>query len=260
VDLYPAIDLRGGRCVRLHQGDFSAETVYSDDPVAVARSFVAAGARWIHVVDLDAARTGDAVNRAVIADLCASVDAWVECGGGVRTEAAAAALVDCGVARVVVGTAAVEHPELVDALCGRFPDRVAVGLDARGREVAVRGWVEGSGHDLLELATRFEASGVAALVVTEIGRDGTMLGPDLDQLRSVLAVTGLPVVASGGVGTLADLEALAGLEEGGRRLAGAIAGRAIYEGRFTVAEGLAAVAVRGSTGSVRSAPPTLEVQ
>ena len=241
VDLYPAIDLRGGRCVRLHQGDFDAETVYGDDPVAVAQGFAAAGAPWIHVVDLDAARTGDPVNRDVVAAVCAAVTVPVECGGGVRNAAAAAALLDRGVARVVVGTAAVEQPDLVDDLCRRHPGRVAVGLDARGRDVAVRGWQAGSGVDLLELAVRFAASGVAALVVTEIGRDGTMAGPDLDQLGAVLEVTDLPLIASGGVGDLDDLRALAGLERSGRRLAGAIAGRAIYEGRFTVAEGIAAL-------------------
>jgi len=241
VDLYPAIDLRGGRCVRLHQGDFAAETVYGDDPVAVARGFAAEGAPWIHVVDLDAARTGDPVNREVIAGICAAVDVPVECGGGVRDRAAAAALLDRGVTRVVVGTAAVEQPDLVDELCRTHAGRIAVGLDARGRDVAVRGWQAGSGVDLLDLAVRFAASGVAALIVTEIGRDGTMLGPDLEQLGAVLEVTDLPLVASGGVGDLDDLRALAGLERAGRRLAGAIAGRAIYEGRFTVAEGVAAL-------------------
>lgn len=241
VDLYPAIDLRGGRCVRLHQGDFAAETVYGDDPVGVAAGFAAAGAPWIHVVDLDAARTGDPVNRPVIGRICAAVPVRVECGGGVRSHDAARALLDLGVARVVVGTAAVEQPDLVDDLCGLHPGRVAVGLDARGRDVATRGWQAGSGVDLLDLAVRFAASGVAALVVTEIGRDGTMAGPDLEQLGAVLETTDLPLIASGGVGTLADLRALAGLERAGRRLAGAIAGRAIYEGRFTVEEGIAAL-------------------
>lgn len=242
LDLYPAIDLRAGRCVRLHQGDFAAETVYGDDPVGVAVGFAAAGAPWIHVVDLDAARTGDPVNRAVVGAVCAAVGVPVECGGGVRSRDAAAELLDLGVARVVVGTAAVEQPDLVDDLCARHPGRIAVGLDARGRDVAVRGWRTGSGVDLLDLAVRFAASGVAALVVTEIGRDGTMAGPDLDQLGAVLEVTDLPLVASGGVGELADLRALARLERGGRRLAGAIAGRALYEGRFTVEEGIAALA------------------
>lgn len=241
LELYPAIDLRAGRCVRLHQGDFAAETVYDDDPVAVARAFAAAGANWIHVVDLDAARTGEPANLSVIERIAEEVDCALEVGGGVRTREAAEALLLAGATRVVVGTAAVEQPELVDALCAAHPARVAVGLDARGREVAVRGWVEGSGADLLDLAVRFEASGVAALVVTEIGRDGTMTGPDLEQLRAVLEVTSVPVIASGGVGSLDDLVALADLSvftDAGeqRTLHGAIAGRAIYEGRFTVGE------------------------
>ena len=241
MDLYPAIDLRAGRCVRLHQGDFAAETVYDDDPVAVARAFAAAGARWIHVVDLDAARTGEPANLAVIERIAGTVDVRIECGGGVRSLAAAEALLAAGVARVVVGTAAVEDPGLVDTLCARHPGTVAVGLDARGREVAVRGWQEGSGADLLDLATRFASSGIDALIVTEIGRDGTMHGPDVEQLASVLAVTATPVIASGGVGTLDDLAALGALAVDGRHLAGAIAGRAIYEGRFSVAEGITAL-------------------
>ena len=238
MDLYPAIDLRAGRCVRLHQGDFAAETVYDDDPVAVARAFALAGTQWIHVVDLDAARSGEPANLAVIERIVRAVDCNVQCGGGVRSVAAADALLLAGAARVVVGTAAVENPALVDELCARHPNRIAVGLDARGREVAVRGWVEGSGADLVELAVRFEASGVAALVVTEIGRDGTMEGPDLEQLGTVLEATTIPVIASGGVGELADIMGLAALEVRQRRLLGAIVGKALYEGRFRLAEAL----------------------
>ena len=215
--------------------------MYDSDPVAIARRFEADGAQWIHVVDLDAARTGEPLNLATAASIVGAVGCRVQVGGGVRSVDAARALLDAGVSRVVVGTAAVEHPELVDELCRIFPDGVAVGLDARGQEVAVRGWVEGSGTDLVELGRRFAASGVSALIVTEIGRDGTLEGPDLDQLRTVLAAVDLPVVASGGVGTLADLEALDRLEVGSRRLVGAIVGRALYEERFTVAEGLAAL-------------------
>jgi phosphoribosylformimino-5-aminoimidazole carboxamide ribotide isomerase len=238
VDLYPAIDLRGGRCVRLLQGDYGRETVYGDDPVAQALAFQAAGAPWIHVVDLDAARTGDPVNREVVAAIAAAVEVPVQTGGGVRDLDAARALFDAGVARVVVGTAALEDPAFVRALAAEHP--VAVGLDARGRDVAVRGWVEGSGADLFDVVAAFADAGVAALVVTEISRDGTLEGPDLDGLAAVLAATDVPVIASGGVGSLADLTALAGIESGGRRLAGAIAGRAIYEGAFDVAEAVAA--------------------
>ena len=243
MELFPAIDLRAGRCVRLTQGDFAAETVYDDDPVAVAHAFAAAGAPWIHVVDLDAARTGEPANLAVVERIAEAVPCAVQVGGGVRSAEAAETLLLAGATRVVVGTAAVEHPELVDALCERRPGRIAVGLDARGRDVAVRGWTEGSGLDLVDLAVRFEHSGIAALIVTEIGRDGTMVGPDVDQLASVLAATSTPVVASGGVGDLADLLALDAVEVDGRELAGAIVGRAIYEGRFTVSEALEALAL-----------------
>jgi phosphoribosylformimino-5-aminoimidazole carboxamide ribotide isomerase len=236
--VYPAIDVRAGRAVRLHQGDFAAETVYDDDPVAVAEAFMAAGGQWLHVVDLDAARTGEPANLAVVEAIAAAVGMQVQVGGGVRSAAAAEALLLAGAARVVVGTAAVESPELVDALCVAYPGQVVVGLDARGAEVAVRGWTEGSGRSLVELAQRFEASGVAALVVTEIARDGTMEGPSLDQLRDVLEASDVPVIASGGVGSLGDLAALLGLRAGGRRLEGVIVGRALYEGRFSLTEAL----------------------
>lgn len=236
MQLYPAIDLRGGRCVRLYQGSYDAETAYSDDPVGQARQFADAGASWLHVVDLDAARTGEAVNLPVIAAIAQAVDVPVQTGGGVRSLDAAAALADAGVARVVIGTAAVENPELVEQVAARQP--VAVGLDARGREVATHGWERGGGGDLLELAARFESSGADAVVVTEIGRDGTMSGPDTDGLTAVLAATGLAVVASGGVAELSDLTALAAIGDDSRRLAGVIVGRALYEGRFTVEQAL----------------------
>ena len=238
MDLYPAIDLRGGKCVRLYQGDYAQETVYGDDPVAQAQAFEAEGAPWIHVVDLDAARSGDPVNREVVAAIAAGVSVPVQTGGGVRDDAAAEALFEAGVARVVVGTAALEDPDFVRRLAARHP--VAVGLDARGRDVAVRGWLEGSGTDLLDLAKAFEDAGVAALVVTEISRDGTLEGPDIVGLTQVVEATSIPVIASGGIGTLADLEALGAVHVAGRTLAGAITGRAIYEGKFTVADAVAA--------------------
>jgi phosphoribosylformimino-5-aminoimidazole carboxamide ribotide isomerase len=244
MDLYPAIDLRDGRCVRLWQGDYGKETVYGDDPVAQARSFAAAGAAWIHVVDLDAARTGEPANRHLVAAIAEAVDVPVQSGGGVRTEEAAAALIDAGVARVVIGTAALEDPELVRRLAARFP--VAVGLDARGDDVAVRGWTEGSGRSPADVAASFADAGVAALVVTEIARDGTLAGPDLEGLGAILGATELEVVASGGVGTLDHLRALAGLEVHGRRLSGAILGRALYEGTVELGEGLAAVRAASS--------------
>jgi phosphoribosylformimino-5-aminoimidazole carboxamide ribotide isomerase len=241
LDLYPAIDLRGGRCVRLMQGDYDRETHYGDDPVAQAVAFAGAGAAWIHVVDLDAARTGDPVNRPVIAAICAAVGVPVQSGGGVRDAAAAGALADAGVARVVIGTAALEQPDLVADVASRQP--VAVGLDARGRDVAVRGWEVASGQDLLDVARRFADAGVAAFVVTEIARDGTLEGPSLGQLADVLGAVDADVIASGGVGTVDHLRQLADLQVPGvdgtpRRLSGAILGRALYEGTVDLADAI----------------------
>lgn len=224
--------------MRLLQGDYDRETHYGDDPVAQARAFADAGAAWIHVVDLDAARSGDPVNRPVIAAICDAVDVPVQSGGGVRDVASAAALAEAGVARVVIGTAALEQPELVAEVAARQP--VAVGLDARGRDVAVRGWEVSSGQDLLEVARRFAGAGVAAFVVTEIARDGTLEGPSFDQLSDVLAATDTDVIASGGVGSVEHLRQLAALEVDGRRLSGAILGRALYEGAVGLTEALAA--------------------
>jgi len=240
MDLYPAIDLLGGRCVRLYQGDYDRSTTYGDDPVAQARAFEAEGAPWIHVVDLDAARSGEPTNREAIGAIASAVDVPVQTGGGVRDRAAAEALFDLGVSRVVVGTAALENPQFVADLAAHRP--VAVGLDARGRDVAVRGWVRGSGRDLLDVAASFADAGVDALVVTEIGRDGTLEGPDVNGLGEVQASSEIPVIASGGVGRLEDLEALGALSADGRTLAGAIVGRALYEGSFGVAQAVAACA------------------
>jgi phosphoribosylformimino-5-aminoimidazole carboxamide ribotide isomerase len=242
MQLYPAIDLRGGRVVQLTQGDFDLETVHGDDPVAVAQGFVAAGAPWIHTVDLDAARSGEPVNRALIGAIAAGVDVPVQAGGGVRSAEAAAALADLGVARVVMGTAALEDPDLVATIAGRQP--VALGLDVRGREVAVRGWAEGSGVEWPAALRRLADAGAQAVVVTQIQVEGLMGGADTEGLAEVLAETDLEVIASGGVGTLDDLRALDAVTGGGRRLAGAIVGTAIYEGRVDVAE--AVRALRGS--------------
>ena len=243
MDLYPAIDLLGGRVVQLRQGDYDRATDYGGDPAAVAATFVEQGARWIHVVDLDAARTGQPRNRgAVEAIVRAAPAARVEVGGGVRDASDAEALLVAGVARVVLGTAAVADPPLVGRLAARHAGGVAVGLDARDGEVAVRGWTAGSGASVLDLVARFAGDGVGAFVVTDIGRDGTLSGPDIRGLVSVLAATDVPVVASGGVGSLDDLRALADLEAGGRGLAGAIVGTAIHDGRFSVADALAVLA------------------
>jgi phosphoribosylformimino-5-aminoimidazole carboxamide ribotide isomerase len=240
MDLYPAIDLRGGRVVQLTQGDFDRERVHADDPVAVARAFVAAGARWIHTVDLDAARSGEPLNRGLIAAIAAAVDVPVQAGGGVRSAESARALADVGVARVVMGTAAMEDPDLVATIASRQP--VALGLDVRGREVAVRGWAEGSGVEWPVALQRLADAGAEAVVVTQIAVEGLMGGADVHGLAEVLSATSLDVIASGGVGTLADLLALDAVAFGDRRLAGAIVGTAIYEGRVDVREAVMALA------------------
>ena len=237
--LYPAIDLRAGRVVRLHLGDYAQETVYGDDPAEVASRFADEGATWIHVVDLDAARSGEPVNRAHVGAIARAVAgrAQVQSGGGVRTEAAAAALADEGVARVIIGTAAMEDPALVARIAGRQP--AAVGLDGRSGEIAVRGWMQGTGATVLDVLPRFEDAGVAAVIITEITRDGTLAGPDIDGLGAALERTSIPVIASGGVGSLADVVALASLRRDGRSLHGIITGKALYEHRFSVSEAIA---------------------
>lgn len=234
MDLYPAIDLRAGRCVRLLEGDFEQESVYSDDPVAVARSFAEAGARWIHVVDLDAALTGQPRNSSTVQAI-AGVGVPVQAGGGVRSIDAAGRLIDAGVARVVIGTAAAEKPELVAEAAQRWPGQVAVGIDHRGGEVRVRGWTEGAGRKVIDVLPSVIEAGAAAVIVTDISRDGTLAGPDVAGLAQLLEATGAPLIASGGVSSLADLEALATIPG----LVGIVTGRAIYEGRFGVEEALA---------------------
>jgi phosphoribosylformimino-5-aminoimidazole carboxamide ribotide isomerase len=240
VILFPAIDLRGGRVVQLRQGDYEQEKVYGDDPVAVARAYADAGVEWIHVVDLDAARGGGAMNLRAIEEICVAVDVHVQSGGGVRTVDDATERFAAGVERVVVGSAAVEQPEVVDQLAQMCPGQVAVGLDARGRDVATHGWKVASGVDLHDLVARFDIDGVGAFVVTDISRDGMLGGPNVAGLEAVLALTSVPVIASGGVSSLDDLRALAKVDVDGRRIAGAIVGTALYEGRFGVEEGVAA--------------------
>lgn len=241
MDLYCAVDLRAGRCVRLRQGDYGAETVYDDDPVARAVAMAEDGAGWIHVVDLDGARSGRPDNAPVVAEIAAAVDVPVQAGGGVRTAATAEAWFAAGVTRVVLGTAALKDPDLVRNLARSH--RIAVGLDARTGEVATDGWLAGSGKSVLDVAQGFASDGVDAFVVTDIGRDGTLDGPDIAGLAAMLNATTTEVIASGGVGHLDDLRALAALEGSrDRRLSGVIVGTALYERRFTVAEAAAVLA------------------
>jgi phosphoribosylformimino-5-aminoimidazole carboxamide ribotide isomerase len=236
-DLYPAIDLRGGRVVRLTQGDYAAETVYGDDPVAVATSFADAGAPWVHVVDLDAARSGDPVNRPVVREIAAALRdrARLQNGGGVRSLADARDLAEAGVDRVVMGSAAVRDPDLVAEVSEVVA--VAVGLDHRDGELAVHGWTERSGLALADALDRFPSA--AAFVITDISRDGMLIGPDIAGLAATVAATRIPVIASGGVSSLDDVAALAAIPG----LGGVITGKALYEGRFTVADAIRALEV-----------------
>jgi phosphoribosylformimino-5-aminoimidazole carboxamide ribotide isomerase len=231
--LYPAIDVRGGRVVRLRRGDYALETVYSDDPVAAASGFCEQGASWIHVVDLDAALTGEPVNRAVVEAIVdvVSPSVAVQVGGGARSVDAAKALADAGVSRVVVGSAAVRAPGIVEEVAAVVP--VAVGLDHRGGVLAIDGWTTASDLALTDALGQFPVA--SAFVVTDIARDGTLAGPDVAGLAAAVAATAVPVIASGGVGTLDDVRALAAIDG----LHGIIVGRALYEGRFTLAEALA---------------------
>ena len=247
MKLFCAVDLRGGRCVRLRQGDYGAETVYDDDPVGRAVEMAGQGAGWIHVVDLDGARSGRPDNAATVAAIAAAVDVPVQAGGGVRTAETAEAWFAAGVERVVLGTAALREPDLVRDLARSH--RIAVGLDSRAGEVATDGWLQGSGQPVLDVALRFASDGVDAFVVTDISRDGTLDGPDIEGLTSILDAVAVDVIASGGVGQLEDLRALAGIQgRHGRRLSGVIVGTALYEGRFTVAEATAALASASEGG------------
>jgi len=232
--LLPAIDLRGGAVVRLLHGDYSAETRYGDDPLAVAEDFANHGARWVHIVDLDAARGDGPTNRPAIGQVAERLGARgvkVQTGGGVRTVADARQLADLGVSRVVMGSAAVRSPELVEEVAAIVP--VAVGLDHRDGRVAIDGWTQESNLDLHSALAAFPSA--EAFVVTDISRDGALIGPDLVGLSAAAAVTDRPVIASGGVSTLDDISALATIPG----LGGVIVGRAIYEGHFTVAEAVA---------------------
>lgn len=242
ITLFPAIDLRRGRPVRLEKGEAERETVYAGEPREVALGFAEAGAGWVHVVDLDAA-FGDGSNRALIRDLAETLPLRVQTGGGLRTEADLAEVLESGVARAIVGTAAIEDPELVRRAVARWgAERIAVGIDARGTRPAARGWREESGVDLFDLGRRLVDAGVRTLVYTDIDRDGTFAGPNLEMSARLAEETGAEVVVSGGMRDVGDVRAVAEAARGGAGLAGVIVGKAIYEGRITVAEAVRAAA------------------
>lgn len=236
--LYPAIDLKDGQCVRLLRGAMDDATVFSDDPAAQARAFQDAGCAWLHLVDLNGAFAGQPVNGAAVEAILAATDIPAQLGGGIRDMATIEGWLDKGIARVILGTVAVEDPDLVRAAARAFPGRVAVGLDARNGRVATRGWAEETEMLVTDLAARFEDAGIAAIIYTDIDRDGAMGGPNIGATAALARAVGVPVIASGGVSSLADLLAL---KETGV-IAGAISGRALYDGKLDLTAALAALA------------------
>lgn len=235
--LFPAIDLKNGEAVRLRQGNMARATVFSRDPAAQARAFAAQGFAYLHLVDLDGAFAGKPVNAAAVERILAAIKIPAQLGGGIRDRATIDAWLDKGIARVIVGTAAVRDPALVKAAARAHPGRVAVGLDARDGKIAVEGWSKTSTLSALDAARRFEDAGVAAIVYTDVNRDGMLEGLNLDATIALADKTSLPVIASGGLASLADVRAL--LEPRAHKLEGAIAGRALYDGRLDAAAALA---------------------
>jgi phosphoribosylformimino-5-aminoimidazole carboxamide ribotide isomerase len=230
VILFPAIDLKDGRCVRLRQGDLGRATIFNDDPAGQAASFAADGFEWLHIVDLDGAFAGRPANRAAVEAILGAVTLPVQLGGGIRDLATAEAWLERGVRRVILGTAAVRDPAFVKAAAGQFPGAVAVGIDARAGRVAIEGWADTSQLDAVTLARRFEDCGVSVIIYTDIARDGMLSGLNFEATLALARAVRIPVIASGGLASMADVERLARRECAG--LAGAIAGRALYDGRL----------------------------
>ena len=236
VILYPAIDLKEGQCVRLLRGDMAQATVFNDDPAAQARAFVAQGFDYLHVVDLDGAFAGKPMNAEAVDRMLGAIDIPVQLGGGIRDLRVVRAWLDKGVARVIIGTAAVNDPDFVKEAARLYPNRVAVGVDARDGRVAVDGWAKTSDLSALELGRRFEDAGVAAIIYTDISRDGALKGLNIEATLALAEAVAIPVIASGGLASIDDVARL--IEPDCARLAGAIAGRALYDGRLDPAEAL----------------------
>jgi phosphoribosylformimino-5-aminoimidazole carboxamide ribotide isomerase len=237
LTLYPAIDLKDGKCVRLRRGDMEQATIYADDPGAQAKAWQAAGFSWLHVVDLNGAFAGRPVNANAVQAILANATIPVQLGGGIRDLAGVAAWLDAGVSRVILGSAAAKNPALVIDACKTFPGRIAVGIDARDGFVATEGWAETSTMAAAELGLRFEDAGVAAIIYTDIGRDGMLSGLNLEQTLSLSQQLTTPVIASGGVGSLEHLAAFKAAAMG-TRIEGVIVGRALYDGRIDPAQAL----------------------
>jgi phosphoribosylformimino-5-aminoimidazole carboxamide ribotide isomerase len=235
--LFPAIDLKGGQCVRLKLGEMASATVYNEDPAAQAKSFEDQGFEWLHVVDLDGAFAGESRNGAAVEAILAATKNPVQLGGGIRSMAHIEAWLEKGLARVILGTVAVRDPALVVEACKAFPGRIAVGIDARGGKVAVEGWAEASELGAIELARKFEGAGVAAIVYTDIDRDGVLAGINWNATIDMAEAVSIPVIASGGLASMADIVRMTMPDA--RRLEGAISGRALYDGRIDPEEALA---------------------
>lgn len=234
--IYPAIDMRGGKCVRLVQGDYNQETIYGDSPFDMAKSFVEQGAEWIHMVDLDGAKDGQRVNDTFVIEAAQKLFARVQIGGGIRTEEDVLHYLNNGVDRVIIGSLAVKEPELVKQWLGTYGDKMAIGLDAKNGYVATHGWLETSSMKAVDLAKEFADAGAETFIFTDIANDGMLSGPNTEATAELARVTGKSVIASGGVSSLDDLRELAKFEADG--LSGAICGKAIYTGRFSVKEAL----------------------
>jgi len=232
--LYPAIDLKDGKCVRLVKGEMDAATVFSDDPVAQAKSFATAGCRWLHIVDLNGAFEGQPVNSMAVEQIVNSVDVRVQLGGGVRDMDTISYWLSRGVSRIILGTIALNDPEFVYLACEKFPERIAVGIDVRGEYVAVEGWSKTSSVRALQLANLFEDAGVAAIIFTDINRDGAMQGPNIEATAALARQISTPIIASGGVSNYGDLESLKAKESEG--IEGVICGRALYDGRIDICQ------------------------
>ena len=239
MEILPAIDLLDGACVRLHQGDYDQVTRFSEDPVAQALSWQSQGATRLHLVDLDGAKRGEPINDAAVRAITSALDIPVQLGGGVRSLERAEELIACGLDRVILGTVAIEQPQLVQELAQRHPGRIVVGIDANNGRVATRGWIEQSDVLATDLAKQFSAAGIAAIITTDIATDGTLAGPNLEALRTMSQCSAVPVIASGGIGCMADLLSLLPLEPLG--VTGVIVGRALYDGRVDLAEAIAAL-------------------
>jgi len=234
--IYPAIDLKDGNCVRLHKGDMNAETIYNPDPAAQALDWAQAGFSWIHIVDLNGAVEGKPVNEAAVRSIIDNVDLPLQLGGGIRSLEQIEDWLNAGVSRVILGTVAVKNPELMKRACELFPDQIILGLDAYGMDVATEGWVEKSGQNMLEMIEQYQDCGMAGIIYTDINRDGTGEGLNMDNTIKLAQHVDVPVIASGGVGSIDDLKAVKQAQENG--VTGVIVGKALYDGRVEPTEAL----------------------